>query len=159
MKMAPVVKEITVPADREAAFRRFTEEIDRWWPRATHSVYEEACAEVRFEGREGGRIYERSGDGEESEWGRVTAWDPPTTVSFTWYPGRDASTRQEVAVEFFDDDDGTRVRLVHSGWERLGQVAAETRDGYHTGWDAVLARFTESCAEEAAEVAAWPEAG
>ena len=144
MKIAPVEKEITVAAEREAAFRRFTEEIDRWWPRSTHSVYQEACAEVHFESRDGGRIFERSVDGEESEWGRVTTWDPPRAVVFTWHPGRDASTRQEVEVRFTEVEGGTRVRLVHSGWERLEDAAAETRDDYDTGWDVVLSRFTES---------------
>lgn len=153
MKIAPVVKEITVPAEPEAAFRRFTEEIDRWWPRSTHSVHREACAEVRFEGRDGGRVYERSVDGEESEWGRVTTWDPHAGVAFTWHPGRDASTRQEVEVRFTEVEGGTRVRLVHSGWERLEAAVAETRDGYDTGWDLVLSRFTESWTDRPAGAA------
>ena len=50
----PVIKEITVKADREAAFRRFTHEISTWWPTATHSVTKEECREVTIEGHSGG---------------------------------------------------------------------------------------------------------
>ena len=30
--MEPVIKEVTVQASRDVAFRRFTEEISTWWP-------------------------------------------------------------------------------------------------------------------------------
>lgn len=140
----PVVKEITVgwPVDR--AFERFTAEIGRWWPLGSHSVGQERARTCAFEPRAGGRLYETTGDGSEHVWGHVTIWDPPRRVAFTWHPGRDADTRQEVEVAFDPVDGETRVRLVHAGWERLGEEAEETRARYVPGWDFVLDRYAES---------------
>ena len=99
---------------------------------------------VVFEGRVGGRVYERQAGGETSEWGRVLTWDPPNGVVFTWYPGRDPEGGQEVDVRFTAVDDGTRVDLVHRGWETLGDRAQEVRDNYDSGWGPVLAGYAES---------------
>jgi uncharacterized protein YndB with AHSA1/START domain len=125
------------PAD---AFRRFTRELDRWWPRHTHSVAGERCEEVVFEEGVGGRIYERAGD-QTREWGRVVEWEPPRRVVFTWHPGREPTTAQEVEVTFETVPTGTRVRLIHSGWETLGRAALETRARYEGGWATVLGDF------------------
>jgi uncharacterized protein YndB with AHSA1/START domain len=137
----PVRKSVTVAWDRETAFRRFTSEMGEWWPLGTHSVGQENAVSVTFEGHVGGRIYERHTDGATSEWGRVTEWDPPSRVAFTWYPGRDPDGGQLVEVYFTPAEDGTRVDLVHSGWERLGERGQELRDGYDSGWEGVLQRF------------------
>lgn len=147
MGMDPVVKLVTVPAAPEKAFRRFTEEIDSWWPRRSHSVFEASCVEVRMEGEVGGRRYEVSGSGEESTWGRLTAWDPPRRVAFTWHPGREEATAQSVEVTFRALEDGTEVRVEHAGWEKLGDAAEETRSGYDRGWDPVLERYVDSLGE------------
>jgi hypothetical protein len=40
-------------------------------------------------------------------------------------------------------DGGTRVDLEHRGWEKLGERAAEARQGYSQGWESVLAGFAE----------------
>ena len=41
IKTEPVEKQIKVGLSQEAAFRLFTEGLDKWWPLATHSVGEE----------------------------------------------------------------------------------------------------------------------
>lgn len=139
----PVRKAVRVPVRRRAAFHRFTAEIETWWPRSTHSVSGEECSGVVMEERSGGRVYEVADDGREIEWGVVTAWDPPERVAFTWHPGRDSGTSQEVEVTFEDAEGGTRVTLVHTGWERLGEGAAEARDQYVGGWDQVLGLYVK----------------
>jgi hypothetical protein len=35
-------------------------------------------------------------------------------------------------------NDGTRVTLVHTGWEQLGEMGPAARMGYEHGWDSVL---------------------
>lgn len=137
----PVVKTITVAWPVERAFRRFTGEIGAWWPLESHSVGGEQARTCAIEPREGGRLYEVGEDGSEHAWGTVTRWEPPRRVAFTWHPGRDPETRQEVEVTFDPVDDGTRVQVVHTGWERLGEKAAETREAYGPGWEFVLGRF------------------
>jgi hypothetical protein len=68
----------------------------------------------------------------------VTAWEPPAKVAFTWHPGQDAATAQDVEVRFVAEGEKTRVRLTHSGFERLGAKAKSARAAYHLGWRWVL---------------------
>jgi hypothetical protein len=48
-----------------------------------------------------------------------------------------------VEVLFTAVPGGTRLDLVHLGWERLGERARTLRNGYDTGWDFVLGKFVE----------------
>lgn len=140
-RIAPIRKSITVPWDAEIAFRRFTEGMAEWWPLSTHSVSESAEATCALEGRVGGRVFETGPDGALHLWGTVTAWEPPRRLAFTWHPGRSVDTRQEVEVAFQPSGRGTRVDLVHTGWEHLGKEAAGMRAGYDSGWDFVLGLY------------------
>ena len=76
----PVEKQIKVRLNQEAAFQLFTEGLGRWWPLSSYSVGMAKAESCRMEGQVGGRIYEVMESGEESEWGRVTEWDPPENV-------------------------------------------------------------------------------
>ena len=142
--MPPVRKTVHVPWSVERAFRRFTAEIAEWWPLSTYSVGKGKSDTVTLESRVGGRLFETLQDGTEAEWGRITVWEPPRRLAFIWYPGRSEETRQEVAITFRSDGDGTEVELIHTGWERLPEKPREMRDGYDSGWDVVLARFVEA---------------
>lgn len=144
--IAPVRKTIEVRCTVAEAFCIFTDEIDSWWPLATHSIGADDAEACYFEGREGGRIYETHGDGSIHLWGTVTAWEPPEKVVFTWHPGRDASTAQDVVLRFSEIPGGTLVELEHRGWESLGEKAQRTRAGYETGWVPVLERYAARCA-------------
>jgi uncharacterized protein YndB with AHSA1/START domain len=143
--IAPVVREVVVPASPANAFRRFTDQMETWWPRKTHSVHEEACDRVVFEPGVGGRIYEVS-QNEDAVWGTVVHWDPPRRVVFTWHPGREPSTAQEVEVTFEETSSGTRVRLVHRGWEALGEKASRVWAQYEKGWVGVLDQYLQAFA-------------
>jgi hypothetical protein len=140
---APIRKSIEVNLPVENAFDLFTDGYTTWWPLKTHSVGEEQAQSCTFESWLGGRIYETTKDGVQYEWGRVLAWDPPRSFTISWYPGRDAGTMQEVEITFSAVPRGTRVELVHRGWERLGELSSKIRAGYETGWDVVLGKYIE----------------
>lgn len=142
-RLEPIEKTLDVKWDPTTAFRRFTEEISRWWPLATHAVDPERVERCAVESGAGGRIYETWDDGSEHLWGTIIVWDPPGRLAFTWHPGRDPDTAQEIEVTFEERNEGCRLRLVHEGWERLGPKAAETRSRYGPGWDRVLGRYAE----------------
>ena len=148
VKIEPVVKQIKVGLNQEAAFRLFTEGLNKWWPLATHSVGEEQAESCIFEGHVGGRIYEIMKDSTQAEWGKVLAWEPFGKVAFTWYPGRTPDTAQEVTVRFSEIPGGTRVGLIHTGWETLGDKAQTGRVGYDFGWDFVLANYIVKATRE-----------
>jgi uncharacterized protein YndB with AHSA1/START domain len=140
--------EVAVPAAE--AFRIFVDQIDSWWPLAVHSVGGERATGCFFEGRLGGRIYEAHHDGSLHLWGTVTEWQPPERVVFSWHPGREADSAQEVELRFIDRDGRTVVELEHRGWESLGTQAAEIRERYHSGWPGVLVHYESRCARRGA---------
>lgn len=136
-------KAITVPVPPAEAFEAFTGRIGSWWPLATHSLGGERAATVVIEGRVDGRVYELT-DGEERDWGRVLAWEPPHRLVLEWHVNRDRPAPTEVEVRFSAEGDGTRVELEHRAWERLGEQASEASEGYRGGWDVVLGRYVAS---------------
>jgi uncharacterized protein YndB with AHSA1/START domain len=142
--LEPVRQSVRVRRPIQSAFTLFTRDIGSWWPVETHHARGEVVGVV-FEGRLGGRIYERCRDGEVADWGEVLAWDPPNRVVFTWMPTRSRGAPTEVEVRFFAEDAATtRVEVEHRGWERLGDLAAETRTSYMNGWPGVIRLFAEA---------------
>jgi uncharacterized protein YndB with AHSA1/START domain len=137
-----VRKSVSVNCPTELAFRVFTERVGSWWPfEKVHSISEDEVETVVLEDSAGGRFYERTKSGEELLWGTVLIWDPPHRLVYSWHPGRGEDTAQQVEVTFTPEGDGTRVELVHTGWERLGDRMAETVASYETGWDTVLGGY------------------
>jgi uncharacterized protein YndB with AHSA1/START domain len=136
-----LTKTITVDLPLEEAFRLYTEGMASWWPFETHSIGEHEVATVVLEPREGGRIFERTKNGEERNWGSVVLWDPPRRLAHTWHLMRPEEEAQRVEVSFEQDGSGTRLELVHTGWERLGDRAAEMFGNYDSGWDYVLGKY------------------
>jgi uncharacterized protein YndB with AHSA1/START domain len=142
--LEPLIKQVTVSLDAARAFRLFTDGVAGWWPLVSHSVEGEHAATCRFEPYVGGRFYETARAGTEHTWGTILAWEPPHRIVLTWHPGRDGSTAQEVEVTFHPVADGTRVRLVHRGWQALEADAPRVRANYDAGWTLVLSRFAEA---------------
>jgi uncharacterized protein YndB with AHSA1/START domain len=137
-----IEKSVVVSVPVEEAFRVFTEGIHTWWPLRTHAVDPERAETVVFEGREDGRLFERT-PRDEHLWGTVVAWEPPSRVGYTWHPGREEETAQEVEILFTPEGKGTRVDLRHWGWEKLGDRMEEVVAGYDAGWDLVIGKYVE----------------
>jgi uncharacterized protein YndB with AHSA1/START domain len=137
---------VTVPIDRERAFKLFTEEIGSWWPSEDYKIAEGPITEM-FEPREGGRWYELAEDGGEHTVGTVLAWEPPSRLVMAWQltpewsfePDLDRATKVEVLFEE-QEDGATRVTLEHRGFEVYGDSGAEMRGhvGGEGGWAALL---------------------
>jgi hypothetical protein len=145
--MEPVRRTIGVDCDVEHAWEVFTRRIASWWPTSSHSLAGDQVADVVFEGREGGDVYEVSTSGERHLWATVQVWDPPNRLVLDWKvnPERPV-TEVEVIFTPFEDGSGTRVELEHRGWSGDDR---ESRDNYDEGWEFVLGRFAESIAKKA----------
>jgi uncharacterized protein YndB with AHSA1/START domain len=73
---------VVVAAPVERAFTVFTRDIGTWWP-PEHHLLQGELAEMVFEPRVGGHVYDRAVDGSECRWSRVLAYDPPHRVVFS----------------------------------------------------------------------------
>jgi uncharacterized protein YndB with AHSA1/START domain len=130
--------EVACPA--EHAFRTWTTGIDRWWP-ADHTVTGTDDLLVTLEPHVGGRIFERTPDGVEHDWGEVTVWEPPRRLGYTWHLRADRGDATDVEIRFLPVEAGTRVEIEHRSWERLGGRAQDLRDRNHGGWATLLPHF------------------
>lgn len=134
---------ITFDVDCAAAhtFEMWTSRIGTWWP-TDHTVTGERDLLVVLESGVGGRIFERTLDGVEHQWGVVTAWEPPTRLSYLWHLGGDQSQATDVEVRFVAlGPRGTRIDVEHRGWERFGERADAWRDRNRVGWETLLPHF------------------
>jgi uncharacterized protein YndB with AHSA1/START domain len=78
---------------------------------------------MRIEPRVGGAVEETWSEGgtpRSFELGRVTAWEPPARLAFTWRNATFAPLEQtDVEVTFAAVGDATLVTVRHRGWEAL----------------------------------------
>jgi uncharacterized protein YndB with AHSA1/START domain len=142
--IAPIIRTVDVAASVETAFGVFTERIGDWWPLETHGLFGDKAETCVMERRVGGRLFERSVDGEEGNWATVTAYEPPERFVLSWKPNPNRAAPTEIEVTFTALGDMTHVQLVHRGWELLGDEGAEARDTYNSGWPETLARYAEA---------------
>jgi uncharacterized protein YndB with AHSA1/START domain len=140
----PIRKTLSVPLPPQEAFDLFTDGIDLWWPKEGHSAAARegrgAEARVRVEPRRGGRVIETLPGGREVPWATVRVWEPGRRLALDWHPGRDEDEATEVEVTFTRTDAGTRVDLVHGGFDRPSERATTAMAGFDAGWSQVLCR-------------------
>jgi uncharacterized protein YndB with AHSA1/START domain len=114
---------VSVAVAQATAFDVFTREMDLWWRRGPRFRFGRQPGQLSFETSLGGRLFEsftsESGT-PRNEVGRVTVWEPPSRLVFTWRNvnfADDEST--EVEVLFAPTETGTLVTVQHRGWGAL----------------------------------------
>ena len=142
----PIRVSFEVDCGVDHAFSAWTAHIDAWWPK-DHTVSGDPATVVVLEPRVGGRIFERDPTGRESEWGEVTAWQPPRRLAYIWHIATDRSNATDVEISFVPVSQGTtRVEVEQRGWERLGnERGRQWRDQNHAGWDRVIPGYQRAC--------------
>jgi len=132
-----------VECSPDHAFETWTSKATAWWP-AEHTMSHERGARIVFEPRVGGRIFERTADGHEMEWGEIVEWDPPRRLRYLWHIATEPENATDVSIDFHLAPRGTRIEIEHGGWERLGEIGQVWRDANQAGWDGVLPSYTEA---------------
>jgi uncharacterized protein YndB with AHSA1/START domain len=158
----PAIRQaVTVDADPTVAFAGFTEGIGAWWPRE-YTWSGPLLQRVAMEPRLGGFCYEVGTTGMRLDWGRLSVWQPPERLAFTWQVGPDRvpepnpAHASEVQVAFRRAAGGrTRVTVIHDGWERHGEAGASYRRGFADagGWARILGAYAAVMARR--EDAPW----
>jgi len=140
---------VVVDAPIDKAFTVFTEGIGSWWS-PDHHILQAELAEMVFEPRVGGYIYDRGVDGSVCRWARVLTYDPPNRLVFSWDVSlqwqleTDPQRTSEVEVRFHPEGpERTRVELEHRHIDRHGQGWEQMRDavGSPDGWAVGMTRF------------------
>ena len=122
---------LRVPASPQRTFEAFVYEIDQWWqPNGLFDFTVGQQGSLKFEPGESGRLIETYEDGSEFVIGRITAWQPPELLAFTWRQASFAPDQlTEVRVTFEPAGEETRVTVEHSGWDAIPQEHA-ARHGF-----------------------------
>jgi uncharacterized protein YndB with AHSA1/START domain len=125
---------LRVPATPQRAFEAFVHEIGEWWQ--SNGLFDFMAGRqgrLAFEPGESGRLTETYDDGQVFEIGRITLWQPPEELAFTWRQasfGPDMLT--EVRVTFEPAGAETRITVEHTGWDSVPQRHA-ARHGFPLG--------------------------
>ena len=144
----------TVDAPIERAFEVFTTGMAGWW-NPDHHIIEAPLAEMVFEPRVGGHIFDRGTDGSECPWATILAYEPPERLVFSWNIRldwkleTDPERTSEVEVRFSaQGPERTLVELEHRNIDRHGDGWEAMRDavGSPGGWPGGLDRFAEHMA-------------
>lgn len=132
---------LRVKAAPERAFAAFVEEIGAWWrPNALFQTTPRAPGRLAFEPGEGGRLTETLAGGKVFEIGRITVWEPPGRLVFSWRQATfPADLQTEVEVRFEAVGEETRVSVEHRGFDKVPEGAA--RHGFPD--EALLMRLAE----------------
>ena len=151
VSIAPVRKSVRVPASPAEAFRVFTAEMDRWWPK-DHGLDGPVERSI-IEPFVGGRWYAHYQNGREITNGHVLAWEPPGRVMFSWEISAefksdpDSTVASEVEVRFLPEEDGTRVELEHRHFHRM-RGGDKMRAAVEGGWPKILALYAGAFGEK-----------
>ncbi|MCV0402133.1 MAG: SRPBCC family protein [Chloroflexi bacterium] len=145
----PIELTLELGVDPEDAFTSFADRFRTWWP--SEASWSGAGLEsIGIEPFVGGFCYERGPHGLRLDWGRVTAWEPPNRLAFAWLIGADRTPEpnpahaSEVEVSFAPTPAGTRLVLVHRGFERHrgdGVAYRRAMASNDAGWPMLLERY------------------
>ena len=133
---------IVVNVPQERAFDVFTAEIGSWWP-PDHHILQSELAEMVFEPRVGGHVYDRGVDGTECRWARVLEYERPShfviswDINLAWQIEADPARTSEIEVRFVPEGPATTlVTLEHRHLDRHGEGWPGMRDavGSPGGW-------------------------
>ena len=92
--------------------------------------------------------FERDAEGNETRWGKVLAWEPPSRALLAWQLNSqwtyDPDFVTEVEMTFAPlDGGGTRVTLEHRNLERFGANAQQHAESMRGGWPRFLGEYAQ----------------
>lgn len=147
--VAPIRHSVTVDVSPADAFAGFTDGMGSWWPRE-YTWSGDLLESFGIESRSGGLCYEIAANGMRFDWGRVSAWEPPRRLAFSWQVGPDRvpqpnpARASQVEVRFEPAAGGrTKVSVLHEGWERHGEAGAAYREQFDAAgtWPRILEQY------------------
>lgn len=145
---------LRVKATPERAFETFVGEIGAWWkPNGMFQTTPRTPGVLAFEPGAGGRLTETLAGGKVFEIGRITVWDPPHRLEFSWRQANfPPEFKTEVEVRFEAVGAETRVSIEHRGFHQVPADSA-ARHGFPDQvllmrlaewWQALLASYARA---------------
>lgn len=76
----------------------------------------------------------------------VEECQPPSRLVYSWTIDKPPITTL-VEIQLNTENNGTRLKLVHSGWEQLSEQDSHVRDRHDQGWTFLLGQQLKSLTE------------
>lgn len=119
-----------INASPERIFRALTtEEQAEWWGQDDLYRTHDYVIDLRPGGRWSCKATSPKGD-TSTVGGEYITIDPPRVLEYTWEPSWDNFAVSRVRIELEPRGNGTRLRLLHTGFEGREQMAENHRDGW-----------------------------
>lgn len=136
---------IEVRVDRARAFRIWTGHIDLWWPKPGHTRSGGRETTIWMEPELGGRLFERTADGQEFRWGEIQVWEPPERLVHTWLMGTDEEHPTIVDVCFTAGGPGATHIVVRQHSGRMEQSVWQAKcGGFRRAWAEVIGAYCDA---------------
>ena len=139
--MTSVERALDLPVPPARAWQAWVRDIHHWW---TKPYYNDGklVTGLSFEQRLGGVFVENWGEEAGFLVGRIVEWLPPQRLSYTWMEAGWRGAETLVRLTFSPIPSGTRLALVHEGFERLAEPE-KLRQGYQFGVNELTERFLQ----------------
>ncbi|PWH06089.1 hypothetical protein DEO23_09770 [Brachybacterium endophyticum] len=124
-----VTQSVRITASREAVWRAFREHASQWWG-APYSLLDADGTEIEMPMEIGAPIIEHSGS-HRAAWGILTEVDHERVYAWTGNMGMGGASWGTVTYEFADEDESTRVTVVHA---QMAEIPDQVVAGYDAGW-------------------------
>jgi uncharacterized protein YndB with AHSA1/START domain len=122
-----------INASPERIFRALTtEEQSEWWGQGEYRTHDYVI-DLRPGGRWSCKATSPKGD-TSTVGGEYITIDPPKVLEYTWEPSWDNFAKSRVRIELEPRGSGTRLTLVHDGFEGREQMT----ENHKIGWTRVL---------------------
>ncbi len=152
--MKKLEKEVVCRIPREKAFHRFVNEFREWWPKA-YTWSGDQLWQITINDRSGGLCTELGPNDFRCDWGTVTSCVPGKELVLKWQigpnrePVPDPEKASEVRVEFAKYEEGTRLRLTHTDFDRHGDGGEAYFEMMNSekGWEYILECYQKYCGQ------------
>ena len=152
--MGGLIKQIKVGVPAEIAFKKFVNDLNKWWP-PEYTWSQDKLKTITMDGRRNGLCTEIGPNGFRCDWGTVIEFQDNTRIGLKWQIGAhrepvpNPAKASDITVDFNQEDGTTTITFEHFNFENHGDGADEYRammDSEH-GWDYILNSFKSYCEE------------
>lgn len=134
----------------EHAYKVFTQLTDLWWPRGHRK---DSSATLVLEPHVGGRLFERSANGDEWTLGEIISCEPTKSLEFNWFPGS-PNAPTSVSIRFEGNASRSKILITHSAITApANEIWPQRVALFEKGWDTILPAFKIHCESAASSKA------
>lgn len=149
--MTSIKRTIELKLTARNAFEKFVHELNEWWPKE-YTWSQDKLQNIHIDARKEGLCTELGPHGFRCDWGRVTAIEPPESITFKWQigprrePVPDPSKASEVEIRFKSKaEHRTEMVFEHRDFKKHGEGAEAYQQAMDSerGWDYILNLYLE----------------